>query len=194
MATEVKLRELTIHPAVNIEFGFSGLRPKHAQAIVRDILRDGWPSQRRPTQSVYSIRLTGEVAVAYPKGISPAIYVGEGNAFARLYAHTNWLVPLLISVPQLSIQIRIVEVARRNNTMLYSHVEADLLRQFSIDFGATPWFNRQRERSKERVHRYDPEAWKELKKMIAVGSGTSYQWAIQPTPNLLYTPFAKGIA
>lgn len=194
MAAEVKLRELTVHEPVDIGFGFTGLSEKHAVAIVRDILRDGWPTQVRPKQSVYSIRLVGEVAVAYPLGFSPVAYIGEGNAFTRLYDHTNWLVPLLISVPQLRVQIRILEVARKNNTTLYSHIEADLLRWFSESYGALPWFNRQWEGSKEGVYSYEAEAWKELKKMVGIGSGTKYQWAIQPTPNnIQHEPYAKGI-
>lgn len=194
MAAEVKLSELTVRSPVDIAFGFSGLSEKHAQAIVRDILRDGWPSQARPKQSVYAIRLLGQVAVSYPKAFSPVVYIGEGNAFGRLYQHTSWLVPLLISVPQLSLQIRILEVARKNNMKLYSHIEADLLRWFSDDFGALPWFNRQWEGSKENVYSYEADALKELRKMIAVGSGTKYLWAIQPTPiNAQHEPYAKGI-
>lgn len=161
---------------------------------MRDIIREGWPSQRRPQQSVYSIRLVGDVAIAYPGGFSPVAYVGEGNAFNRLYQHTGWLVPLLISVPQLSVQIRIIEVARKNNVELYKSIEADLLRWFSDRLGALPWFNRQWERSKEAVYSYQAEARKELKKMIEVGSGRKYLWAIRPTENNeQYEPYAKGI-
>jgi len=44
------------------------------------------------------------------------------------------------------------------------------------------------------VYSYEAEARKELNKMIAVGSGTKYQWAIQPTPNnAQHEPYAKGI-
>lgn len=194
MPAHVKVREITVHPPVNISFGFIGLAEKHAQAIVRDILRDEWPVQRRPKQSVYAIRLVGEVAVSYPLGFSPVTYIGEGNAFGRLYQHTNWLVPLLMSVPQLSVQVRIVEVVRKNKPNLYRHIEADLLRWFSTDYGALPWFNRQWEKSMESAYLYEPEALKELHKVIAVGSGTSYKWGIQPTKNnAQHEPYAKGI-
>lgn len=195
MPAKVKRTELTVHEPVDINFGFSGLSEKHAQAIVRDILRDGWPEQRRPKQSVYSIRLVGEVAVAYPKAFSPVTYIGEGNAFSRLYQHTGWLVPLLISVPQLSVQVRIIEVARRNKKELYKHVEADLLQWFSRAYGSLPWFNRQWEVSREGVYTYRPQAMRELKKMTEVGSGTKYRWAIQPTKNNAgpYEPYSKGI-
>lgn len=194
MPAIVKLSELSVHDPVDVSFGFSGLSEKHAQAIIRDMIGDGWPAQGRPEQSVYSIRLVGDVAVNYPAGFSPVIYVGEGNAYSRLYGHTNWLVPLLLSVPMLSIQVRIIEAARRNNTELYKHIEADLLRWFSDRYGALPWFNRQWEGSHEGAYLYEDEARKELNKMIGVGSGNTYLWAIQPTENnAQHEPYAKGI-
>ncbi len=195
MAAEIKLSELTPHDPVEIKFAFSGLREKHAQKIMRDIIRDGWPGQKRPKQSVYAIRLAGEVAVAYKRSFSPVTYIGEGNAFDRVYKHTNWLVPLLLSVPQLSLEVRIVEVARKNHLSLYQNVEADLLRWFSDDHGGVPWFNRQGEPSKHDCYDYHPEAVKELKKMISIGSGNTFRWAIQPTRNNdHYHHYTKGMA
>jgi hypothetical protein len=193
MPAIVKVTELTAHKPIEIAFGFSGLREKYAQSIMRDMIGDLWPVQRRPNQSVYAIRLLGDVAVQYPTRFSPVVYVGEGSAYSRLYGHTGWLVPLLISVPQLSVEIRIVEVARKNNKELYKHIEADLLFWFSARHGALPWFNRQRETSKERVYAYEGRARTELKKMISVGSGRTYRWAIRPTVNNpQYEPYGKG--
>lgn len=194
MPAIVKRSELTLHSPVTVDFGFSGLEPKYAQAIMRDILRDSWPEQRRWKQSVYSIRLVGEVAVHYPRSFSPVVYIGEGNAFGRIYNHVNWIVPLLLSVPQLSIQVRVLEVARRNNAKLYSYLEADLLRAFSDRYGALPWFNRQWERGREGVHTYEPAARKVIESMIEVGSGSKYVWAIRPTHNNdQHEPYHKGI-
>ena len=167
MPAEVKLSELTVHRPVEIRFGFSGLGGEYALPVMRRIVRRGWPLQRRPKQSVYTIRLVGDVAVGYPTQFSPVVYVGEGNAYDRLYKHiTDWLVPLLVSVPQLSVQVRIVEVARKNKADLYKHIEADLLRWFSDRHGSLPWFNRQWENSKERTYSYSPDARKELQKAL----------------------------
>ena len=58
------------------------MEEKYAQAIMRDMIRDGWPEQGRPEQSVYAIRLAGEVAVQYPTTLFSVVYVGEGNASA----------------------------------------------------------------------------------------------------------------
>jgi phosphoribosyl 1,2-cyclic phosphodiesterase len=77
---------------------------------------------------------------------------------------------------------------------LYQHIEADLLRWFSDRHDALPWFNRQWEPSKEGRYQYEKDVDKELRKMISVGSGTTYLWAIQPTMNNdQYEPYEKGI-
>jgi hypothetical protein len=194
MLAHIKLSELTFLDPVIIDFGFSGLNEQYARPIMRNIIGDKWPQNRRPEQCVYVIRLIGDVAAAYPKDFSPVIYVGEGNAYERLYTHTNWLVSLVLSVPKIGVEVRIVEVARRNNSTLYRFIEADLLRWFSEDYGALPWFNRQHERTKEDVYKYESEADRELRKLIGVGSGKRFLWAIQPTRNNdLHEPYQKGV-
>ena len=194
MPATIKRSEVTTHEPVRVPFGVTGLELKYVQSVMRDKVRDGWPEQRRPDQSVYVIRLFGEVAVTYPMEFSPVIYVGEGNAYDRLYNHiANWIAPLLSSVPQLSLEIRIAEVARRNHETLYQHIEADLLRWFSERHGALPWFNRQWEPSKEGHYEYDADVTTELKKMIGIGAGTTYLWTIQPTHNNdHYESYATG--
>lgn len=195
MPAIVKTTDLNISDPFQIPFGFSGLEEKYACSIVRDMIRCQWPEQKRPTQSVYCICLTGTVAVAYPNAYSPVIYVGEGNAYARVSQHVDWLVPLLMSVPQLGIEIRLLESVRRNNRSLYKHIEADLLKWFCSEYGAIPWFNRQRESGKEGVYDYDPSARSLLDKMIAVGARRKYFWAIQPTKNSdTFAAYSKGIS
>lgn len=194
MPAPIKLSEITFLDPVTIDFGFSGLNAQYARSIMRSIIGDKWPQNRRPAQCVYVIRLIGDVAAAYPKDFSPVIYVGEGNAYSRLYDHTNWLVPLVLSVPKVGVEVRIVEIARRNNLTLYRYIEADLLRWFCEDYGALPWFNRQHERTKEDVHDYESDAKGELRKLIGVGSGKRFLWAIQPTKNNgLHEPYQKGV-
>ncbi|MFY0525859.1 hypothetical protein ACN28I_22840 [Archangium gephyra] len=193
MPALIKQSEITCPEPVIIDFGFSGLSEKHAQSIMRDIIRDNWPELRRPDQCVYVIRLVGQVAASYPLDFSPVIYVGEGNAYERLYNHTNWIVPLVQSVPRLGIEIRIAQVARRNNVNLYQYIEADLLRWFADIYGSLPWFNRQFEPSKEGTHTYEPGAERDLMRLIGVGGGNRFLWAIQPTHNNeLYLPYTKG--
>ena len=55
-------------------------------------------------------------------------------------------------------------------------------------------FNRQFEPSKEGLYDYKPDAWKKITKMIGVGSGVTYLWAIRPTHNNgQHEAYGKGI-
>jgi hypothetical protein len=195
MPAPITKKELHVHKPVAVSFGFGDLPEKYAKTIMRDIMKEQWPEQDRPEKCVYIVRLRGEVAVQYPsKRFSPVVYVGEGNARKRVYSHVHWLVPLLVSVPQLEVEIDVVEVLRKNQPNLYKHVEADLLAWFSAGHGSVPWFNKQRETSKEGHYEYVPAAKKALGNTIALRSGAKYQWAIQPTKNNdQHDPFAKGV-
>jgi hypothetical protein len=183
MAALIKSSEIKWLEPVRVRFGFSGLTPDYAVPIVRQLLRDQWPEVRRPTQCVYVIRLRGEVSVAYGSTHSPVVYIGEGSAYDRLYNHANWLSTLLVSVPNIEIEVRIAEVARRNHTDLYRYIEADLIKWFISDVGMLPWFNRQREKSKEGHYDYDKAAEQELRRHLGIGAGNAFLWAIQPTHN-----------
>jgi hypothetical protein len=193
MPAIIKESEITWKEPVQIRFGFSGLTADHAIPIMRKIMQEEWPSMRRRTQCVYVIRLVGEVAVAYDNKFSPTIYIGEGNAYDRLYTHANWLASLVASVPQVGIEVRIAEVARRHHVKLYQYIEADLLRWFAEEYGSVPWFNRQREWGKESKYEYEREAELSLRRHFGVGSGHTFLWAIKPTHNNeQYEPYNKG--
>jgi hypothetical protein len=195
MPAEVKVTEITWQEPVSITFGlFSALTEKQAQQIMRGIISASWPEKQRLGQRVYVIRLTGAVAVQYPWGFSPVVYIGEGSAYSRLYSHTYWLVPLVQSIPQLGVQVRVAKIQRKNQPNLYKNVEGDLIRWFSNKYGAIPWFNKQWELSREGRYPYTPGAKKDLWRSLAVGSGNSFRWAIQPTPtNAQHEPYLKGV-
>lgn len=193
MYAPIRESEITWAEPVRIQFGFAGIAEKHAITIMREIMQESWPEIRRELQCVYIIRLTGDVAVAYRDKHSPVIYIGAGNAYARLYKHIEWLASLVVSVPQLGIEVRIAQVLRKNKETLYQHIEADLLRWFCEDYATLPWFNRQRERSKEGKYEYEPSVEQFLRGQLGVGKGTSYHWAIRPTKiNDLHEPYDKG--
>lgn len=183
MPAIIKTSEIDWKEPVRIQFGFFGLGPEYALPIMRTIIQDNWPEIRRCNQCVYVIRLLGEVAVDYPGGFSPVIYIGEGSAYNRLYNHANWLTSLVSNVPHLGIEVHIAEVARRNHDTLYQYIEADLLRWFAQKHQSLPWFNRQRESSKENQYHYEHEAEQELRRHIGVGNGKTFLWAIKPTHN-----------
>ncbi len=191
----IKSSEVTWADPIRVRFGFTGLTEEYAVPIIRQIVQDQWPEIRRPTQCVYVIRLRGQVAIAYQHAHSPVIYIGEGNAYDRLYNHANWISSLLVNVPNLEIEIHIAEVARKNHTELYQYIEADLIKWFLDDFGVLPWFNRQRERSKEDQYSYEKSAEQELRRRLGTGSGNTFLWAIRPTHNNnQYEPYCKGAA
>ncbi len=200
MAAIIKNSEIEWAEPIHFRFGFTGLTSQYAVPIIRKIITDRWPDIRRPKQCVYIIRLKGAVSIAYGSNAqggpnhSPVIYIGEGSAYDRLYSHANWLSELLVSVPNLEIEIRIAQISRKNHTTLYQYIEADLIKWFAESHDQRPpWFNRQRERSKEGHYTYDAEAERHLKQQISVGSGNRFLWAISPTQNNeQYEAYAKG--
>lgn len=184
MAAIIKASEVRWAEPIQIDFGFSGLSEDQATTIMRQLIREKWDENiRRKDQCVYVIRITGDVAPLYGKKVSRTVYIGEGKAKGRLRGHAQWLAPLVRSVPQMGIEIRVAEVARRKHATLYQYIEADLIKWFFQKYGALPWFNLQRERSKEGHYEYEPDAKRELVSALGVGSGTKVVWAIQPTKN-----------
>lgn len=184
MPAPITSENITWHEPIVLQFGFTGLKEIDAISVVRREIQEQFsPKLKYYEQCVYVVRLRGDVAVAYGDSFSPVIYIGEGNAKSRLYGHAGWIARLLLSVPNIRIAIHVAELKRRNNTELCEFVEADLIRWFCEKYNRLPWFNRQRERSKESRYEYDLDAEKGLRDAIAVGSGSSFLWAIRPTHN-----------
>jgi hypothetical protein len=178
-------------PTISLKFGFAGLAEEDAISIVRRITRDQFaPTLSYTNQCLYVVRLRGSVAVAYGDSFSPVLYIGEGDASNRIHGHAVWLASLLQSVPNLSVDIHIADIRRQNHTSLCEYVEADMIRWFYEKYGMLPWFNQQRERSKEEQYTYEPDVEAELRTMLNVGSGNAFLWAIRPTHNN-HVPYAK---
>ncbi len=192
MPAQIKSTEVNWHDPVRLQFGFYGLSAAHSIPIIRELIQESWPEVRREKQCVYVVRLRGVVSIAYGAAHSPIIYIGEGNAYVRLYSHAHWISSLLVSVPNAEVEIHIAEIARKNNGSLY-YIEADMIKWFFDQFGCLPWFNQQRETSKESHYKYDADAEQKLMKHISVGSGNKFLWAIRPLPNNdQYKPYGKG--
>jgi hypothetical protein len=195
MPAQIKSAEVKWHDPIRLYFGFYGLSAKHSIPIIRELIKESWPEVRREKQCVYIIRLRGAVSIAYGAEHSPVIYIGEGNAYVRLYNHAYWISSLLVSIPNTEIEIHIAEIARKKNKLLYRYIEADMLKWFFDEFECLPWFNQQREISKESHYAYETVAKRELTKHIGVGSGNKFLWAIRPLPiNDQYKPYEKGIS
>jgi hypothetical protein len=193
MPAKIKSTEITWSEPIRVRFGFSGLTSEHAIPIIRQIIQEEWSDIKRYNQCVYIIRLRGKVAVAYNSSYSPVIYIGECNAYNRLYGHVNWISSLLVSVPNAEIEIHIAQIARKHHELLYQYIEADMLRWFAEEFDTLPWFNRQREGSKESQYEYDNDAEQSLRKRLRIGAGNSFLWAIKPLQNNdHYEAYEKG--
>lgn len=195
MPAPITPQNVVWYDSIKLRFGFTGLNEVGATHIVRRIISENFPPiVTYSDQCLYVVRLRGSVAVAYGEKFSPVLYVGEGNAKNRLYAHAPWLARLLLSVPNLEIEIHVAEVKRQNHQNLCEFVEADMIRWFREDYGYLPWFNQQRERSKEECYEYVPEVEKKLRSLLSIGSGNTFLWAIRPTHNNeeAWAPFAKN--
>lgn len=191
----IKPSEVTWHDRVRIQFGFTGLNTELGLPIVRKLLSSQWPTIRRDgKQCVYVVRILGDVAMAYPKGNSPVIYIGEGDAYSRLYSHAKWITSLLLNVPNIEIEVRIALVVRKKRPNLYKHVEADLIMWFSKMFGAVPLMNSQRETAHENKFTYLSSVKQGLLNQLRLGKGTSYHWAMKPIgQNELHEVYLKGM-
>jgi len=195
MPSPISSQNVVWHDSIKLRFGFTGLDEEDATRIVRRIITKSFPSSLRYTgQCLYVARLRGVVAVAYGDRFSPVLYIGEGNAKNRFYEHAPWLARLLLSVPNLEIELHVAEVKRQNNTDLCEYVEADMIHWFREEYGYLPWFNQQRESSKEGYYEYMPDTEKKLRALISVGSGNTFLWAIRPTHNNsdAWTPYSKN--
>lgn len=140
-------------------------------------------------RAVYVIRLNEPFAIKYPQGISPVIYIGEGNLKDRLSSHLNgWInnLPELIEKFYLSIGVSVPRV--RNNFYAYKDVEAALIQEFSDIYGSAPLNNQQREYQKI-SHDYDKS---DLRNPLMLGKGSKYKWAIEPMKsNVFHDAFHK---
>ncbi len=178
---------------ISVHFGFTGINAEEAALLVRSRLRVQFPVLDKPAQCVYVVRLKGDVAIAYGDTFSPTIYIGEGNAAARLHSHANWIAELLIAVPNAEIEVRVADCVRANDTNLCQYVEADLIALFIKKYNCLPWFNKQRETTHEDKRQYAQEVWTEFTQRIGKVQGSKYIWAIRPTTNnSQYSPYAAG--
>jgi len=146
-------------------------------------LKEQFPTLSRPEQCVYVIRLKGDVAIDYRDDFSPVIYIGEGNAAARLHSHANWIAELLVAVPNAEIEVRVADCVRKNDANLCQYIEADLIAMFFNKYRCLPWFNKQRETKHEGKRTYTDDVLKDFGARIGKVQGSNYIWAIRPTHN-----------
>lgn len=139
--------------------------------------------------SVYVIRLNTPFAIQYPLGISPLIYIGEGNFQSRISSHSKkWLCNLSEIIESSGLHIGVATPRSIENPNTYKDTEAALIHEFFNLYGTAPLNNKQYEYQKF-DHDFDK---KELRIALTIGQGMKYKWAIKPMKaNIFYQHYHK---
>jgi len=136
---------------------------------------------------VYVIRANGLFAIQYPNGISPTLYIGEGNFKNRMIQHKNWLEPLIDLVGDFEFMIGLCIPRVQNSYYAYQDFEAALLIEFKSIYGCAPLKNSQME-NRQKEYEYIPQ--EKVRSAIMIGRGIRYHWAIQPMKSSPYHEYA----
>lgn len=128
-------------------------------------------------RSVYVIRLAGNFVISYPKGESPAVYVGEGSFGSRIASHKKWARQLEELVGDFNFQVCVATPRVRKQENTYLDCEAVVLERFGKRFGSAPLWNKQFERRRFPHHHYNVE---KIDYVIGKRSGAKYHWALKP--------------
>ena len=146
--------------------------------------KDIWPQldesgvgEEAVERCVYVIRTNGLFAIQYPAGISPTLYIGEGNLKSRFDNHRKWLQPIRDLVGDFSFQVGVCIPRVKNNYTAYQDFEAALLQEFRSIYGCAPLKNAQME-NRSRDYSYEPV--EEVRSAIMIGKGMRYEWALKP--------------
>lgn len=132
---------------------------------------------------VYVIRVNGLFAIQYPGGISPVLYIGEGNFKDRIIQHRNWLGELADLVRDFSFQVGLCIPRVRHSYYAYQDFEAYLLQEFKGIYGCAPLKNVRMERRRN-SYEYGPRD--EVRSAIMIGRGVRYHWAVAPMKSSPY--------
>lgn len=169
---------------VAIEWSWLDWEPGYTWAsnIVPQLVELGL-TEEQLARCVYVIRANGLFAIQYPNGISPTLYIGEGNFKNRIVQHRNWLGELTDLVRDFSFQIGLCIPRVRNSYYAYQDFEAFLLQEFRSIYGCAPLKNSQME-SRRAGYEYVPRD--QVRSAIMVGRGVRYHWAVAPMKSSPY--------
>lgn len=152
-------------------------------------LEENGLSEEQLVRCVYVIRANWTFAINYPEGISPTLYIGEGNFKNRIIQHKNWFRGLIELVGEFPFQIGVCIPRVKNNYEAYKDLEAALLIEFKDIYGCAPLKNKQMETRKSD---YDYQPKSEFRGSIMIGKGVRYYWAIEPMKsNEFYEDYFK---
>jgi hypothetical protein len=137
-------------------------------------------------RSVYVIRLAGNFAIGYPKGESPAVYIGEGSFGRRIQSHKRWARMLQELVGKFKFEVCVATPRVKKQPETYRDCEAVLLHRFRQKFNSAPLWNKQIERRLFPHHVYNQ---RRIDQAICKRSGAKYHWALRP---MRASPFYEG--
>lgn len=131
-------------------------------------------------RSVYVIRLNPPYAIRYcpgPKGISPVLYIGEGNFQSRITSHLrNWIPDVAAVVQACGLQIGVALPRKANGHAAHKEAEVALLNRFWKLYNNAPLRNKQWEYTNTEP-KCDPA---KLHEALQIGRGMRYDWALEP--------------
>jgi hypothetical protein len=140
-------------------------------------------TEKALNRCVYVIRAAGSFAIRYPTGISPTLYIGEGNFKNRINQHKKWLEPLIELVGEFKFTIGVCIPRLRNSLYAYQDFEAYLLLEFKTEYGCAPLKNAQMERRRNNYVYYPAD---EIRKGIMIGKGSRFKWSLEPMKSSAY--------
>ena len=174
--------------AVDISWAWIDFDPSMTKTTIRQCILDEGVKHDKLDRGVYVVRLKAPFGIAYPKGHSPTLYIGEGDVHSRLYNHRAWLKRFQSMGYAFPMEVACAFPRVRKNINAYRDFEAHLLEVFFRRYGTLPLKNSIHE-TRRFLHTYQKVATHGI---IGPGSGSKHKWAIQPLPaNSFRTVFGR---
>lgn len=174
--------------SVDIKWVWFDFDPAMTNSKIRSAITSSGVKESLLERGVYVIRMKSPFAIAYPKGHSPTLYIGEGNVPSRLCGHRAWVERFQSFGYAFAIEVACAFPRVRKNLGAYREFEAHLLEVFFSRYGTLPLHNKIHE-NRRFAHAYQKVATHGI---IGPGSGTKHKWAIQPLPaNSFRTVFQR---
>jgi len=159
------------------------------KSIINSWENEAKKSSEHLIRTTYVIRIANKFAINYQHGISPVLYIGEGDFEQRISQHLRtWIKQIseLLNNPEFEVAIALPRV--QNNKEVYRDFEAYLIKDFSTRYGVTPYYNQQNENTRfEYSYEGNPDPTSILH------DRDNHIWAINPLrDNNSYYTYNKG--
>ena len=172
----------------DLEWAWIDFKSSDTWSVVLKKLKREQVRESELARSVYVIRIKSRIGIAYPNGMSPVLYVGEGRLKQRVDSHRKWLTQMEKTFGELALQLTVATPRVRNNAVAYKETEAALIQFFIEKYGSAPLKN-----SHVEYQKFDHAFTKvSLAEALTPGNGAKYYWAVQPTTiNAFHSVFVQ---